>query len=78
MFPILEVSDMRSSGSAERLSKLQLWSLFSLDALNAHLSRDPAPSERWLVNRLEWRTRAKEMRNEVRLDRKSTRLNSSH
>ncbi|XP_046903244.1 cilia- and flagella-associated protein 65 [Hypomesus transpacificus] len=45
VFPVLEVSDMRSSGSAERLSKLQLWSLFSLDALNAHLSRDPAPSE---------------------------------
>ena len=56
VFPVLEVSDMRSSGSAERLSKLQLWSLFSLDALNAHLSRDPAPSE--LTYRLPTRHRS--------------------
>ncbi|XP_028847047.1 cilia- and flagella-associated protein 65 isoform X2 [Denticeps clupeoides] len=45
VFPTLEVTDARSGGSVERLSKMTLWSLFSLDALNAHLRQDPAPCE---------------------------------
>ncbi|XP_055727921.1 cilia- and flagella-associated protein 65 isoform X2 [Salvelinus fontinalis] len=45
VFPTLEVTDVRCSGSVEGLSKLQIWSLFSLGHLNAHLQRDPAPPE---------------------------------
>ncbi|XP_029557900.1 cilia- and flagella-associated protein 65 isoform X2 [Salmo trutta] len=45
VFPTLEVTDVRCSGSVEGLSKLQIWSLFSLGQLNAHLQRDPAPPE---------------------------------
>ncbi|CAB1346896.1 unnamed protein product [Coregonus sp. 'balchen'] len=45
VFPTLEVTDVRCSGSMDGLSKLQLWSLFSLGHLNAHLQRDPAPPE---------------------------------
>ncbi|KAJ8004474.1 hypothetical protein DPEC_G00136070 [Dallia pectoralis] len=45
VFPILEVAGGHCGGSMEGLSKLQLWSLFSLDHLNAYLRRDPAPPE---------------------------------
>ncbi|XP_052004731.1 cilia- and flagella-associated protein 65 [Xyrauchen texanus] len=45
VYPTLEVMDVRSCGSVEGLSKLQLWHLFSLDALNAHLRSDPSPAE---------------------------------
>ncbi|XP_048049329.1 LOW QUALITY PROTEIN: cilia- and flagella-associated protein 65 [Megalobrama amblycephala] len=45
VYPILEVMDVRSCGSVEGLSKLQLWRLFNLDALNTYLRRDPSPSE---------------------------------
>ncbi|XP_067266303.1 cilia- and flagella-associated protein 65 [Chanodichthys erythropterus] len=45
VYPILEVMDVRSCGSVEGLSKLQLWHLFNLDALNTYLRRDPSPSE---------------------------------
>ncbi|XP_055071936.2 cilia- and flagella-associated protein 65 [Misgurnus anguillicaudatus] len=45
VFPTLEVTDVRSCGSVERLSKFQLWHLFNLDVLNTYLRRDPSPSE---------------------------------
>ncbi|KAG9271575.1 cilia- and flagella-associated protein 65 isoform X1 [Astyanax mexicanus] len=45
VYPTLEVTDVRSSGSVEGLSKLQLWQLFSLDSLNTYLRSDPSPSE---------------------------------
>ncbi|XP_056611820.1 cilia- and flagella-associated protein 65 isoform X1 [Triplophysa dalaica] len=45
VYPTLEVTDVRSCGSVERLSKLQLWHLFNLDTLNTCLCRDPRPSE---------------------------------
>lgn len=45
VYPILEVMDVRSCGNVEGLSKLQLWRLFNLDALNTYLRRDPSPSE---------------------------------
>ncbi|XP_042168529.1 cilia- and flagella-associated protein 65-like [Oncorhynchus tshawytscha] len=40
---LCQVQDVRCS--VEGLSKLQIWSLFSLGHLNAHLQRDPAPPE---------------------------------
>ncbi|XP_072541753.1 cilia- and flagella-associated protein 65 isoform X2 [Salminus brasiliensis] len=45
VYPTLEVTDVRSSGSVEGLSKLQLWRLFSLDSLNTYLRSDPSPPE---------------------------------
>ncbi|XP_035391658.1 cilia- and flagella-associated protein 65 isoform X1 [Electrophorus electricus] len=45
VYPTLEVTDARSSGGVEGLSKLQLWGLFSLDLLNAYLCSDPSPAE---------------------------------
>ncbi|XP_035248497.1 cilia- and flagella-associated protein 65 isoform X2 [Anguilla anguilla] len=45
VFPVLQVTDARGSGGVAGLSKLQLWGLFSLDALNAYLRRDPTPPE---------------------------------
>ncbi|XP_067299570.1 cilia- and flagella-associated protein 65 [Pseudorasbora parva] len=45
VYPTLEVMDVRRCGSVEGLSKLQLWRLFNLDALNTYLRRDPSPSE---------------------------------
>ncbi|XP_062391076.1 cilia- and flagella-associated protein 65 [Sardina pilchardus] len=45
VFPTLEVTDVRGSGAAEGLSKLQLWSLLSLEPLNTCLRRDPSPLE---------------------------------
>lgn len=41
----MQVTDARSSGSVEALSKLYLWKLFSLDALNTYLLSEPGPSE---------------------------------
>lgn len=45
VYPTLEVTDARSSGSVEGLSKLYLWELFGLDALNAYLLNEPGPPE---------------------------------
>ncbi|XP_066544141.1 cilia- and flagella-associated protein 65 isoform X2 [Amia ocellicauda] len=45
VYPMLTVSDARSSGSVEGISKLQLWNLFSLETLNSYLQRDPTPTE---------------------------------
>ncbi|XP_041119870.1 cilia- and flagella-associated protein 65 isoform X1 [Polyodon spathula] len=45
VYPSLLVSDARSAGSVQGISKLQLWKLFSLDTLNAYLQRDPTPAE---------------------------------
>ncbi|KAI1899114.1 hypothetical protein AGOR_G00058210 [Albula goreensis] len=45
VYPVLQVTDIRGSGGAEDLSKLQLWGLFSVDALNSYLRRDPTPPE---------------------------------
>ncbi|XP_030642525.1 cilia- and flagella-associated protein 65 [Chanos chanos] len=45
VYPCMGVTDACGCGSVEGLSKLQLWSLFSLDTLNAHLRRDPSPNE---------------------------------
>lgn len=45
VYPTMEVMDVRSCGNVEGLSKLQLWRLFNLDALNTYLRRDPSPSE---------------------------------
>ncbi|RXM95325.1 Coiled-coil domain-containing protein 108 [Acipenser ruthenus] len=45
VYPSLLVSDARSAGSIQGISKLQLWKLFSLDTLNAYLQRDPTPAE---------------------------------
>lgn len=45
VYPTLEVTDARSSGSLKGLSKLYLWQLFSLDALNNYLLSEPGPQE---------------------------------
>lgn len=45
VYPTLEVTDARSSGSVEGLSKLYLWELFGLDALNVYLLNEPGPPE---------------------------------
>ncbi|TSK92887.1 Cilia- and flagella-associated protein 65 [Bagarius yarrelli] len=45
VYPTLEVTDARSSGSMEGLSKLYLWKLFCLDALNTYLLDEPGPTE---------------------------------
>lgn len=45
VYPTMQVTDARSSGSVEALSKLYLWKLFSLDALNTYLFSEPDPSE---------------------------------
>ncbi|XP_041929012.1 cilia- and flagella-associated protein 65 isoform X1 [Alosa sapidissima] len=45
VFPMLQVTDARGSGAAEGLSKLQLWSLLSLEPLNTCLRRHPSPLE---------------------------------
>ncbi|KAK2906267.1 cilia- and flagella-associated protein 65 [Channa argus] len=45
VFPTLQVIDVCSSGSADRLSKDHLWKLFSLDGLNEHLLSNPSSSE---------------------------------
>ncbi|XP_064021036.1 cilia- and flagella-associated protein 65 isoform X3 [Pogoniulus pusillus] len=45
VYPRLRVADACAAGSAAAISKLQLWSLFSLHTLNQYLERDLAPSE---------------------------------
>ncbi|XP_074550256.1 cilia- and flagella-associated protein 65 isoform X1 [Halichoeres trimaculatus] len=45
VFPTLKVIDVCSGGRAERLSKVHLWKLFSLDSFNEHLLSDPSPLE---------------------------------
>ncbi|NWI97813.1 CFA65 protein, partial [Pitta sordida] len=45
IYPTLCITDACSAGSADNISKLHLWKLFSLDTLNEYLARDPAPSE---------------------------------
>lgn len=45
VFPTLQVTDACSGGSVRRLSKVQLWKLFSLDSLNEQLLAIPSPAE---------------------------------
>lgn len=45
VFPTLQVIDVCSGGSVGRLSKVQLWKLFSLDSLNEHLLSNPSHAE---------------------------------
>ncbi|NXG43747.1 CFA65 protein, partial [Psilopogon haemacephalus] len=45
VYPTLHIADACSAGSAAGISKLHLWSLFSLDTLNEYLERDLTPSE---------------------------------
>ncbi|KAK2849898.1 hypothetical protein Q7C36_008681 [Tachysurus vachellii] len=45
VYPTLEVTDARSSGSVEGLSKLYLWKLFCLHDLNTYLLSEPGPAE---------------------------------
>ncbi|KAF7662426.1 hypothetical protein LDENG_00236590 [Lucifuga dentata] len=45
VFPTLHVVDACSGGSVSGLSKVRLWSLFSLDAFNKNLLSAPSPAE---------------------------------
>ncbi|XP_009909465.2 cilia- and flagella-associated protein 65 [Dryobates pubescens] len=45
VYPTLCIADACSAGSASGISKLHLWSLFSLDTLNEYLEQDLTPSE---------------------------------
>uniref|UniRef100_H3B462 Cilia and flagella associated protein 65 n=1 Tax=Latimeria chalumnae TaxID=7897 RepID=H3B462_LATCH len=45
VYPRLCISDARTAGSANGISKLQQWRLFSLEMLNTYLERDPTPLE---------------------------------
>ncbi|KAE8299504.1 Cilia- and flagella-associated protein 65 [Larimichthys crocea] len=45
VFPTLKVIDVFGSGSVDKLSKVHLWKLFSLDSLNKHLLSNPSPVE---------------------------------
>ncbi|XP_044073745.1 cilia- and flagella-associated protein 65 isoform X2 [Siniperca chuatsi] len=45
VFPTLQVIDACSGGSVDKLSKVYLWKLFSLDNLNEHLLSNPSPAE---------------------------------
>ncbi|XP_067459268.1 cilia- and flagella-associated protein 65 [Thunnus thynnus] len=45
VFPTLQVTDACSSGSVDRLDKVHLWKLFSLDCLNEHLLSNPSTVE---------------------------------
>lgn len=45
VYPMLSVTDARCLGSGRGYSKVQIWSLFSLDSLNECLESDPSPSE---------------------------------
>ncbi|NXF92889.1 CFA65 protein, partial [Eubucco bourcierii] len=45
VYPTLCIADACSAGSATGISKLHLWSLFSLDTLNEYLEQDLTPSE---------------------------------
>ncbi|XP_004617232.2 cilia- and flagella-associated protein 65 [Sorex araneus] len=44
-YPFLSVPDICPLGSAEGITRKQLWQLFSLDTLNSYLERDPTPQE---------------------------------
>ncbi|NXC35212.1 CFA65 protein, partial [Campylorhamphus procurvoides] len=45
VYPTLCITDACSAGSANNISKLHLWKLFSLDTLNEYLKQDPTPGE---------------------------------
>nr|XP_046260401.1 cilia- and flagella-associated protein 65 isoform X2 [Scatophagus argus] len=45
VFPTLKVIDACGGGSVDKLSKVHLWKLFSLDSLNEHLFSNPSPVE---------------------------------
>ena len=45
VYPTMAITDAHCYGSAIGLSKKQLWSLFSLDAMNVCLDADPAAAE---------------------------------
>ncbi|XP_028409059.1 cilia- and flagella-associated protein 65-like [Dendronephthya gigantea] len=45
IYPTLAAQDIRSTGSGETYSKVQLWKLFSLDSFNSVLESDPQPVE---------------------------------
>ncbi|NXK96416.1 CFA65 protein, partial [Formicarius rufipectus] len=45
VYPTLCITDACSAGSANNISKLHLWRLFSLDTLNEYLKQDPTPDE---------------------------------
>ncbi|XP_023786926.1 cilia- and flagella-associated protein 65 isoform X4 [Cyanistes caeruleus] len=45
VYPTLRITDACTTGVASSISKLHLWKLFSLDALNEFLERDPTPGE---------------------------------
>ncbi|GAB1285104.1 Cilia- and flagella-associated protein 65 [Apodemus speciosus] len=45
VYPLLSVLDICSMGSAEGITRKHLWHLFSLDALNSYLARDPTAKE---------------------------------
>ncbi|NXP52066.1 CFA65 protein, partial [Heliornis fulica] len=45
IYPTFCIADACSAGSANGISRLHLWRLFSLDTLNEYLERDPDPSE---------------------------------
>lgn len=44
-YPFLSILDICPLGSAEGITRKQLWQLFSLDTLNSYLERDPTPWE---------------------------------
>uniref|UniRef100_A0A6I8PQC0 Cilia and flagella associated protein 65 n=1 Tax=Ornithorhynchus anatinus TaxID=9258 RepID=A0A6I8PQC0_ORNAN len=45
VYPALEVVDASAAGGARGVARTRLWRLFSLDALNGYLGRDPTPPE---------------------------------
>ncbi|XP_053117944.1 cilia- and flagella-associated protein 65 isoform X2 [Hemicordylus capensis] len=45
IYPSICITDACGTGSACGISKLHLWRLFSLEALNQYLERDPTPQE---------------------------------
>ncbi|XP_076787765.1 cilia- and flagella-associated protein 65 isoform X3 [Arvicanthis niloticus] len=45
VYPLLSILDICSMGSAEGITRKHLWHLFSLDALNSYLARDPTVKE---------------------------------
>lgn len=45
VYPLLSILDICSMGSAEGITRKQLWHLFSLDLLNSYLERDPTSWE---------------------------------
>lgn len=45
VYPSICITDACGTGSASGISKLFLWRLFSLEALNQYLELDPTPQE---------------------------------